>query len=1070
MPKPIMHLSNYLYVLASMEKEVANPYLRNFAYFEGMLFEQGIDIQSNMMGDEQAHPMAYKRGFTLLNAAFMYLIIIEQVVEGSISLIDSEKAKTCLKEVTSFIFNDPDANTSKLKNPIGVCFHYAFCTSKGFEIPDFTGCDLTSHEITNMNLGYAYESDEAIYEAFKDNLDKSLVELEEMGCSQCSITMRELMHRGMDRSSVHLLQMFPMFLSISGYTRAMPYAGVSDTVKRDELFDPKPFANAVYREVQSLYSTISAADFGDEKKFKRDAYSNLNSKSSGTRITDNLKKIVYYVQTDRPIGRGTVRYKGKLYVKIVNGSKSGVFMANSMVDYFDIVKNRLSKEEPGRVGTRHVVGGRRGRTIFNIPTTHFTLMSYFVNPAYKKIHTPDDDGPTTGFPGVVPEPLGNLVYDNRQMLISTTIRGNVIMCKDFDEFDRTIPQSVLEAAGLAIKDRLQMLDIWDSVFMDHKVSDYWDYVFSPGTSRDAYFATGHPDRPVLKIPGLYSGVFWTSIVGSICNIGIFRLVIEEMVRKNLIEQSDTTCLKVLGDDFIHVFRREYNAGNYKDMIETNLTVGKRCGVQIAVNKSVAGSHRASFLKVAVIWGQIMHWMQVELMESEREISSDNFVDFLISFGPKLTTMVTRGVPYRLAQCIMYVVSVVKGHITDYDFKKDIKTQIFVPFVSLFVPISSGGPCINILGGTYDMMNTVNYKNRHLIEPNTIIYQGLRKSDPTEIISGAIKRAYLRPNDGHILNENMESKYVFKPGVDFINSTLLQERKKNSAIANKYLMGLNIKLPAIYSYNMLALRRAIAGNVSAGRTKLRLYAQSSFNKIAMRNILRYEKNERIEFSPYKFLKYMSVDISEIKGYDVEYITPFTGSADLVLKLVKRWGMWRNTGSNSPAFFSRIMNRLYHGGMPPDIRPEFLLKYINMPGIIGSLETLKHFFHYFGVDETVATTVAVSIYQNGSGFFGTNKDGISSGDEPTRILDASPGNVKRFVTVNSPLPLDKFLESFLNHLGMILSVQFSVENYIPGRDLKSYLVTFTIKTEEAHEAIMNAVFGTDFLYEDLGYGDQ
>lgn len=625
-------------------------------------------------------------------------------------------------ETFVFLFQNPQKNTSELKNMKGPLLSCSLSRSAKGKMCQWTDSSLSTFKVTDMPK---INPDSTTADRLTVEVDEGLSLMRENGMPTVAAKYQKLISEEVNYNSASDFSTLWFLEALTGIMRSN-YA-----ITALKSISEARGSGLVYREnnkMAGFYTKLWYEFFSgyvdtlpeDENKFVLDCMSDLTTRSNGLNdfitVDGDLIPNPDVHSADVNVGINESKHiswkfndKAMTFRKLLENPKN-------LFDY-DKMINSLTYDNPGRLFARYVPA-RAVRMVYGVPFFRF-LAERFTREAVTFLA---DKRHPNFFESKDLYPISTLAIDTGRYLTEfgqyLRLTGNPQMKKwillaDFSNFDQT--QSfvnwrayAIEALKQVMKDRSSVLQKFAYDVLGGRTP--LDYVLGNWeTLRDAVFSVYTAKRDPTKLPTGWtlSGENATLVINTMANYAFVLAMIDEMKVTNITLSDGTSkslsdvitieSFKLQGDDQISVLSPGLLSMNRDDklIIETAFLamihmVAESGGLVISINKTGFRSGHFEFLKKAGIWGYpIPRYMQISLEESENINRSMDSIERMRARLGQYREYEFRGGSTRYALIRRYFEwnMIRQVNIRTHD---DIDTKIRLPFALIWTPVSDGG--------------------------------------------------------------------------------------------------------------------------------------------------------------------------------------------------------------------------------------------------------------------------------------------------------------------------------------------------------------------------------------------
>jgi hypothetical protein len=268
-------------------------------------------------------------------------------------------------------------------------------------------------------------------------------ELRDAGMNALAIEAERLITAEVNEFEYNKAQCLETLTMLSGFTRSVPSIAHKKTVEgareKPEVHEPpyEPDLRLVYNKFLDWWIERGLMT---EEEFLRNVPNILTSRSAGGRGT--AKKIPVEIPLKKSSRPGS---EDVLFMNLTD--KRGVFMANPAYGLdVDLARKGYTEDNPGRIGSRQVTGGRNTRGIFMLDlTTHIAQsdlalaeLDYQMDKSIKRVADRSRwTGPVTPLTFVIGSESGNPFADHVELLLASSDPDTYMIADDYDAYDTT---------------------------------------------------------------------------------------------------------------------------------------------------------------------------------------------------------------------------------------------------------------------------------------------------------------------------------------------------------------------------------------------------------------------------------------------------------------------------------------------------------------------------------------------------------------------------------------------------------------------------------------------------------
>jgi hypothetical protein len=799
----------------------SNPIIQRLAFYVRNLKGEPARMDNRgriFVNDDDI--MSAIRVLTAINAALWYQ---DYVIERKMPEVEG-----VIIEIFEFIFNDPFYNTKLFKSWTNLPLKALFSTSaSGTRLkwvhdrystmnPDMSLLDYTIHTITGNE-----DNDRAYFKVIAAHVNKDLNEISKHGMNATAVTLRRLISGRVDTQNYLTYTLIQGMIAIAGFTRTDPAQSHVLTIRDEFALEGKYKENVLNGDVPyAPYLADVWTRFVDwaHANHKFPKYEELRamipgmltSKSAGGQNTT----FDVMVPGRIPSVRSLAQTSNSTLVSYRSTDKYSAFMAAGDSLFNGPAPLTVSSPEfPGGVGSRQVTAGKLTRPIFLRHIYHFLHEVAIGVPLQmfqmKKNTTPFGNLFTVG------SEKGNTLLDLALGFAVTSDPDYYAELADFSAFDTTQKNSNMrriakKAVISALIDRG-----YTSPYGKWKggLAENVEYIWGRGVAVDAYYKTssGYPSsEKILRLDMLQSGELMTLSINNMTNLANEMYFLDRFdASPGLCEKLRPVAQRYMGDDFAGIWHAPSPVSS--ETLDSFLSLREECaarnGLSINKQKTTMRSFFYEYLKKSAVYGRYVPLRHIQPFASERGNIGGDPLELIRSYASTLSTLVSRGLSHKLAVRILAHTWNVKRAFK-YPVEKDVSVMYYLPFMALYVPTSmhGGGQLpYTLLGASKDMCIAIEAARdttfRYYVNIAAHILD-IKWSQFKDRVARSVEKGMTRPPN------------VFKPGQDFIRSTLLEDRMRDALEAWGRLRDKGAKDPGVLRYDRVPqkiTRQIVEGN-------------------------------------------------------------------------------------------------------------------------------------------------------------------------------------------------------------------------------------------------------------------
>jgi len=551
-----------------------------------------------------------------------------------------------LFEVIEFVLSgSPDKQLKKYKGMFSTLMNFIFARAKsGKGVNYFKGVDIrgstelhgyNTYDIDGYEDGKLY-NDELAYEGFSDVLEEEFKELEDNGMIHTYKLLKELVEparitRWHWRARVFL----DSLLAINGYGRTELALSHKKQIEAELAPHDPPMAKYIFDLARHMMHVADEKEwFPTQEEFDDVLVSTMKPTSSGvSEAGQPVSSSMSYMDPESGKEK-TITGLGKILYMIANIEKL-MNADNYQSDNHDV----WTKENPGRTGSRNVVGAKAARAIFMADMITFRGL-YPLASIMDKFQATAEEGGIGGYDFygsriyTVGKETGSPLKDHADAMLASSDPKVFAAMTDFSAFDATeqypnmwkpFIEGLLkgcEEVGVGegsdyvlIKSATGGADMGFA----HLIKELLGKKFS----NPLYFLTEGAgwEEEALQVAEqamMPSGLLITLSGNNVCNVGDFQVVMDEKEKR-----PDLSCFKleemrVMGDDRLVLFRTPMKptAKQIRDMRNLFSEVAESNGMSMNPAKVTFRNCEFEYLKKRGCYGVVVHKSHVAIHANE----------------------------------------------------------------------------------------------------------------------------------------------------------------------------------------------------------------------------------------------------------------------------------------------------------------------------------------------------------------------------------------------------------------------------------------------------------------------
>jgi hypothetical protein len=985
-PNGYYNLANSLAIIknSSLNFET-NIFIRMLKYYllEGWKGAEPFVVSGRGIVGLTGDTAAPTKFLVLMNAAIM--------LENMSSRWDQRTHDVYFKLV-KYIFQSPRRNTVSAKKFLSLIRQSALCITKEGQYVEWhhIDCQDVSAVIRGGNTVKITRNDEVYYLNTKEKIDEVLKLADETipGLSKDLIYM---MSGPLNDHTLHMLAMLYSVDGLAGFSRSQVNLAHAAQVRNDPetivTKVPDIFIQALYDEYIPI---VGHGMFRTYSEWLQSLPTSMTTKSAGG---DAVQIIV-----ETKDGPARLRFTDKMMVFLQNPE----YYANPerffKIDY--------TKEEPGSIGNRFVVGPKAARAIFMRRLITYVFELLFAVPVAKWIldkplgvkavpFATVHDFSAGGEDGVLP-------HDHVYGMYASSHAHIISMAQDYDTYDSTQKFANMRSHALqGMKLGLAGKKILDATWVEinnvkYTLGTILDKMWGKGQVYDAFYAerrsttaeipedvSDDPKLMKLKLDMVFSGELMTLNVNNLTNRASMRCYVKTM--PEFLRTMNLLRALYQGDDLIIFWELpkttegpKFTQKMHKGLVTHAVDNASNNGLVVSEVKTVTRIFFYEYLKKIFLYGRFIPLQLMQLLSRERiEVNSPN-LEIVRGIRATCERLVMRGFDHDF--CLNFVVYsyLVKSGVRVRGgwgkvFKPGTSGWYYFPIEVLFTPNRAGGVGLHpetVMFVSADMMimDFFYHKAPEMVDRlrrSIAILQTEIKS-PKDFVISALEGK----KRGIITLNGKKDDDPFYRGRKYIRETQDQERVK-TAYRVKESVESYIKIQDMFYGNLdeSLLQSALRSNIGTKQFEIEAARSAGFQyaatdkknvlaDIGHKKLVSKFKRSTLKDSYWPWIQDIRVVPTDIplKRSDKH---PFSIMDERAKRVIEYMGM--STTRVPIALTPNAISQKLRSDTKfrRDITPEKLYEVLTNPAIVNTHERIVEVLLYLGARPDLANAVAVQI---------------------------------------------------------------------------------------------------------------